>query len=72
MTKSFKISKKEIYECYKAVKSNKGSAGIDGKSMEDFEKDLKNNLYRIWKALLQIFKTPLRLSTNKIILTNHN
>ena len=51
MTKSFKISKKEIYECYKAVKSNKGSAGIDGKSMEDFEKDLKNNLYRIWNRL---------------------
>ena len=39
----------------------------------------KNDLVKKWSkgymlgtALLQIFKTPLRLSTNKIILTNHN
>ena len=51
MTKSFKICKKEIYECYKLVKSNKGSAGADGVSMKDFEKDLKNNLYKVWNRL---------------------
>lgn len=41
----------EVYECYKAVKCNKGSAGIDGQSITDFEKDLKNNLYKIWNRL---------------------
>ena len=30
------------------MKANKGAAGVDGKSIEDFETDLKDNLYRIW------------------------
>ena len=28
-----------------------GSAGVDGCSIEDFEADLKNNLYRIWNRM---------------------
>ena len=51
MAKLFKISKKEVYECYKAVKSNGGTAGVDRQSIKDFEKDLKNNLYKIWNRL---------------------
>ena len=48
--KSFEIPKQLVWEAYKKVKANKGAAGVDGQSIEDFEKDLKNNLYRIWSA----------------------
>ena len=46
--KPFNIEKKRVYEAYKAVKSNGGAAGVDGQTIEQFEADLKNNLYKIW------------------------
>ncbi|MEU6018407.1 hypothetical protein ABZ826_31635 [Streptomyces sp. NPDC047515] len=49
--KPFEISKWEVQEAYEKVKANKGAPGVDGRSIEDFEKDLKNNLYRIWNRL---------------------
>jgi RNA-directed DNA polymerase len=42
--KPFDISKQVVVEAYKRVKANKGAAGVDGESIADFEKDLKNNL----------------------------
>jgi RNA-directed DNA polymerase len=48
--KSFQIPKQLVWEAYKRVKANKGAAGVDGQSIEDFEKDLKGNLYKIWSA----------------------
>jgi hypothetical protein len=33
-----------VWEAYKSVKRNKGAAGMDGQSIEEFEADLKNNL----------------------------
>jgi len=50
-TKSFSISKKVIGEAYKRVKANKGAAGIDNESLEDFEENLENNLYKIWNRM---------------------
>jgi RNA-directed DNA polymerase len=38
-------------EAYKLVRANRGSAGVDDQSIEDFEKDLKNNLYKIWNRM---------------------
>ena len=49
--KSFDISKREVWEAYQEVKANKGAAGVDGCSIEDFEKDLKGNLYKIWNRM---------------------
>lgn len=51
LTKPFEISKLWVLDAYHRVKANKGAAGIDGQTLEDFEKDLKNNLYRIWNRL---------------------
>ncbi|WP_297496699.1 group II intron reverse transcriptase/maturase [Ferrovum sp.] len=49
--KPFCISKREVWEAYKRVKANHGSAGIDGQSIEEFEGDLNNNLYRLWNRM---------------------
>src|ERR1700692_4480621 len=50
-TKPFTILKRLVYEAFKAVKANAGSAGVDKETIEDFESDLKNNLYRIWNRM---------------------
>jgi RNA-directed DNA polymerase len=49
--KPFDISRWEVWEAYRQVKANKGAPGVDGCSIEDFEKDLKNNLYRVWNRM---------------------
>jgi RNA-directed DNA polymerase len=50
-TKPFIIDKWLVYEAYKAVKANAGAAGVDQQSIEDFETDLKGNLYKIWNRM---------------------
>ena len=35
--KPFNITKKQVYEAYKAVKSNGGAAGVDKQTIEQFE-----------------------------------
>ncbi len=49
--KSFEIPKQLVWEAWRRVAANKGVAGVDGQSVEDFEKDLRNNLYRIWNRM---------------------
>ncbi|NGX34739.1 MAG: Group II intron-encoded protein LtrA [Candidatus Anoxychlamydiales bacterium] len=51
MTKSYIIPKQLVMKAYKLVKANKGSAGVDQQSLEDFEKNLKDNLYKIWNRM---------------------
>jgi group II intron reverse transcriptase/maturase len=50
-TKPFNIDKKLVYDAYKAVKANAGAAGVDGQSLEMFDKDLMRNLYKIWNRM---------------------
>ena len=50
-THRFEIDKWQVVRAYQLVKANKGAAGIDKQSMSDFEKDLKNNLYKIWNRM---------------------
>lgn len=49
--KPFAIPKGLVYEAFKAVKANAGAAGVDKETIEDFEKNLKGNLYRIWNRM---------------------
>jgi RNA-directed DNA polymerase len=49
--KPFGIAKRVVWEAYRHVKANRGAAGIDGESMEMFEANLKDNLYRIWNRM---------------------
>src|ERR1700680_4110525 len=60
--KPFCIAKKEVWEAYKRVKENKGAAGVDDQSIEDFEKKLKKNLYKIWNRMSSgsYFPPPVR------------
>src|SRR5664279_3756152 len=60
--KPFNIGKKQVYEAYKAVKSNGGAAGVDGQTIEQFEADLKGNLYKIWNRMSSgtYFPPPVR------------
>ncbi len=50
-SKSYQISKQVVWEAYLKVKANRGAAGIDKESMEMFEENLKNNLYKIWNRM---------------------
>jgi len=49
--KPFSIDKRLVYEAYKAVKSNRGAAGVDEQTIEQFEADLSSNLYKIWNRM---------------------
>ncbi|WIV57993.1 group II intron reverse transcriptase/maturase [Amycolatopsis nalaikhensis] len=49
--KAFDISKWEVKEAWERVRANKGAPGVDGCSIEDFEKDLRGNLYKIWNRM---------------------
>lgn len=40
-----------IWAAYKHVKSNKGSAGIDDLSWEEFESDRSKHLYKLWNRM---------------------
>ena len=49
--KPFPITKRQVWEAYKRVKANKGGTGVDGQTIEDFERNLINNLYKLWNRL---------------------
>lgn len=49
--KPFDIFKTDVWDAWIKVKGNQGAPGVDGQSIEDFEKDLKNNLYRVWNRM---------------------
>ena len=49
--KPFPITKLQVWEAYKRVKANKGGAGVDGQTLQVFEEDLGNNLYKLWNRM---------------------
>ena len=60
--KPFCISKYVVWEAFKRVKSKGGAAGVDGESIAEFERDLKNNLYKLWNRMSSgsYFPPPVR------------
>ncbi|PYE21556.1 RNA-directed DNA polymerase [Rhizobium sp. PP-CC-3A-592] len=60
--KPFRIEKRQVYEAYKAVKANRGAAGVDGETLEMFDKELARNLYKIWNRMSSgtYFPPPVR------------
>jgi len=61
--KPYNIPKRLIWEAYQQVKANRGAAGVDGVTLEAFDKDLKGNLYKIWNRMSSgtYFPPPVRL-----------
>ena len=49
--KPFEIPKQEVWDAWLKVKANGGAPGADGQSIEGFESDLKNNLYKVWNRM---------------------
>jgi RNA-directed DNA polymerase len=49
--KSFDILKSMVMGAYRDVKKSGGGPGVDGQCMDDFEEDLKNQLYKIWNRM---------------------
>lgn len=56
------IAKRDVWAAYKRVRANHGAAGVDGQSIEQFEEDVENNLYRLWNRLCSgsYFPPPVR------------
>ncbi len=61
--KPYNIPKQVVMTAFRRVKANKGSAGIDGQTIEDFETQLKGNLYKIWNRMSSgsYFPPPVKL-----------
>ncbi|WP_260606602.1 reverse transcriptase domain-containing protein [Streptomyces sp. WAC08241] len=60
--KPFNISKWEVKEAWEEVRANRGAPGVDGQSIDEFEKDLKGNLYKVWNRMSSgsYFPPPVR------------
>lgn len=65
--KPFVISKRLVWEAYERVKADKGAAGVDRCSIEDFEKDL-GNLYKIWNRMSSgtSFPPPVPVGSERV------
>ena len=50
-TKPFKISKNIVLDAFNKVKANRGTYGIDEQTIQEYEQNLKNNLYKLWNRM---------------------
>jgi group II intron reverse transcriptase/maturase len=61
--KPYDIPKRLVRDAYRRVKANCGAAGVDGESLAMFERDLRDNLYKVWNRMSSgsYFPPPVRL-----------
>ena len=62
-SKPYAISKQVVVAAFEKVRSKKGAAGVDGVTVEQFARDEKNNLYKLWNRMSsgRYFPAPVRL-----------
>jgi RNA-directed DNA polymerase len=60
--KSFEIDKRLIVEAWEKVRANRGAPGVDAVSIEEFEQQWKDNLYKLWNRMSSgsYFPGPVR------------
>ena len=60
--KAFDIPKDLVVKAWQRVRSNNGAPGVDGAAIENFERDLQANLYKIWNRMSSgsYFPPPVR------------
>ncbi len=60
--KSFAIPRQLVWGAWRQVKANKGAPGVDGQALDEFEADLRDNLYKIWNRMSSgsYFPPPVR------------
>jgi retron-type reverse transcriptase len=60
--KPFDIPKQMVWEAYRRVAANEGAPGVDEETLDEFESDLKNNLFTIWNRMSSgsFFPPPVR------------
>lgn len=49
--KPFSISRHLVMEAWQRVRANQGAAGVDEESIQDFERNLRDNLYKVWNRM---------------------
>ena len=50
-TKPYSIAKRTVWDAYKQVKANRGTAGIDNETIVMFEQNESKNLYKLWNRM---------------------
>ena len=60
--KPFDISQQVVWSAYEKVKANRGAAGVDEESIEEFERNRERNLYKLWNRMASgsYFPPPVR------------
>lgn len=65
-TKSVPISREMVWQAYKLVRANKGSAGVDEVSMKSFDADRNKHLYKLWNRMTSGSYFPLTVQEVEI------
>jgi RNA-directed DNA polymerase len=62
--KPYSISKDIVLDAFRRVKANRGTAGVDGETIKEFESSLKSNLYKLWNRMSSgsYFPPPVRVA----------
>jgi retron-type reverse transcriptase len=66
----YAISMAQVTAAYKKVRSNRGAGGIDGMSWEEFDKQHKELLYKLWNRMTSgsySRRQPEKLSYPKLV-----
>lgn len=60
--KSHFIPKRLVWDAWLKVRKNGGAAGVDGVSIEQFEVNVRDNLYKLWNRMSSgsYFPGPVR------------